>query len=175
MNQKWYAVYTKPRWEKKVAEILTIKSIENYCPLNRVEHQWSDRKKVVYIPLFTSYVFIRITDKQLSVLKTIDGIISIVTWLGKPAIIKDEEIDTIKKFLTSHSNVQLEKNNVNVSDKIKIINGSLLDQEGTIVAIKNNLIIVSLPSLGYIMYVEVDRSNIERVGKNLNAITNKKP
>lgn len=167
MDQRWYAVYTKPRWEKKVAEILTIKSIENYCPLNRVEHQWSDRKKVVHIPLFTSYVFIRIADKQLSVLKTIDGIISIVTWLGKPAIIKDEEIDTIKQFLSSHSNVQVEKNHVNVNDKIKITKGSLIDQEGTIVAIKNNCIIVSLPSLGYVMYVEVDRSDIEKVAKKL--------
>ncbi|WP_187262787.1 transcription termination/antitermination protein NusG [Pontibacter beigongshangensis] len=163
MSQRWYAVYTKPRWEKKVAKTLSVRDIENYCPLNKVEHQWSDRKKVVYLPLFTSYVFIRITDKQLSLLKSIDGIISIVTWLGKPAIIKDEEIIAIKQFLKNHSNVQVEKNNVAINDKIKITNGSLVDQEGTIVALKNNLIVVSLPSLGYVMYVEVARESVEKV------------
>ncbi len=118
---------------------------------------------MVYLPLFTSYVFIRITDKQLSLLKSIDGIISIVTWLGKPAIIKDEEIIAIKQFLKNHSNVQVEKNNVAINDKIKITNGSLVDQEGTIVALKNNLIVVSLPSLGYVMYVEVARESVEKV------------
>jgi hypothetical protein len=51
---KWYAVYTRPRWEKKVAEILTDKKIENYCPLNKVVRQWSDRKKIVHEPLFTT-------------------------------------------------------------------------------------------------------------------------
>jgi hypothetical protein len=43
----WFAVYTKPRWEKKVAKILTTKGIENYCPLNKVQRQWSDRKKTI--------------------------------------------------------------------------------------------------------------------------------
>ncbi|MBP1652940.1 MAG: NusG antitermination factor, partial [Bacteroidetes bacterium] len=58
----WYAVYTKPRWEKKVAESLIRKQVETYCPINRVTHQWSDRKKVVEEPLFKSYVFVRIPD-----------------------------------------------------------------------------------------------------------------
>ena len=61
---QWYAVYTKPRWEKKVADLLTKKQIENYCPLNRVLRQWSDRKKVILEPLFTSYVFVRISESN---------------------------------------------------------------------------------------------------------------
>ena len=59
-EKKWFVVYTKSRCEKKVADLLTKKGIENYCPLNRVQKQWSDRKKIILAPLFTSYVFVRI-------------------------------------------------------------------------------------------------------------------
>src|SRR4051812_47816627 len=102
MNQKWYAVYTRPRWEKKVAEILSSKKIENYCPLNKVVRQWSDRKKIVHEPLFTSYVFVHVEDGKLGKLRQIDGIINMVYWLGKPAVIRDVEIETIKRFLNDH-------------------------------------------------------------------------
>ncbi|HEX6432075.1 MAG TPA: transcription termination/antitermination NusG family protein, partial [Niastella sp.] len=62
--KRWYAVYTHAKWEKKVADLLTRKNIENYCPLNKVVRQWTDRKKIIYEPLFTSYVFPRITNKE---------------------------------------------------------------------------------------------------------------
>ena len=62
-NTFWYVVYTKPNWEKKVAELLEKKGIEQYCPLNKVQKQWHDRKKTVWEPLFKSYVFVR-TDEQ---------------------------------------------------------------------------------------------------------------
>ena len=60
----WYAVYTKPKWEKKVAELLARKGIEHYCPLNRVLKQWHDRKKWVEEPLLTSYVFVYVTPAE---------------------------------------------------------------------------------------------------------------
>src|SRR4051812_43904118 len=102
----WYAIYTKPRWEKKVAELLEEKQIENYCPLQKVEKKWSDRKKTILEPLFKSYVFVRITQKgQVPVLST-DGVVSFITFLGKPAMIRDEEIDIIKQFLRDYQNVE---------------------------------------------------------------------
>jgi transcription antitermination factor NusG len=166
MNEKWYAIYTKPRWEKKVAEVLTYRDIENYCPLNKVVRQWSDRKKTVHVPLFPSYVFVHVLEKQLSGLRKIDGVLRIVHWLDKPAVIKDEEISTIRQFLNEHANVHLEKVNVSLHDKVKITRGSLIDKEGTIVAIKNNLIKVALPSLGYVLYAEIDKSSVARVPAN---------
>ena len=62
---QWYAVYTRPRWEKKVASLLTKKKIENFCPLNKVVRQWADRKKTVYEPLFTSYVFVNTSETEM--------------------------------------------------------------------------------------------------------------
>jgi len=88
-GKSWYAVHTRPRWEKKVAGQLAKKRLEYYCPLNKVQRQWSDRKKIILEPLFTSYVFVRLSETEhLPVLQT-DGVLSFVYWLKKPAVIQD--------------------------------------------------------------------------------------
>ncbi|HEV7621857.1 MAG TPA: UpxY family transcription antiterminator [Flavisolibacter sp.] len=163
MNEKWYAVYTRPRWEKKVSAMLSESNIENYCPLNRVTKQWSDRKKVIYEPLFTSYVFVRPDEKQFNYLKETTGIINYVYWLGKPAVIRDSEIDIIRQFLNEHDNVCIEKPHVCIHDTIKVTSGPLMDREGEIVVVKSNRVKVVLVSLGCIMYAEIDKANIELV------------
>jgi transcription antitermination factor NusG len=161
IEPKWYAVYTRPRWEKKVAEILTHKKIENYCPLNKVVRQWSDRKKIVLEPLFTSYVFIKTTEKLQSEIRKINGIINFVYWLSKPAIIRNEEIEYIKDFLNEHTNVHLEKTPVNVNDTVKITKGALMEYEGYVIGVKNRTVKIVLPSLGYMMVAEVEKTSIK--------------
>lgn len=158
---KWYAVYTKSRWEKKVAEILTQKKIENYCPLNKVIRQWSDRKKVVLEPLFTSYVFVKATEKMHSEIRKINGIINFVYWLSKPAVIKNEEIDYIKSFLNDYNNVRLEKTRVAINDTVRITKGPLIEYEGSVIAVKSKTVRILLPSLGYMMMAEIDKTDIK--------------
>jgi transcription antitermination factor NusG len=165
-NNQWFAVYTKPRWEKKVADLLTRKRIDNFCPLNSVVRQWADRKKMVDEPLFTSYVFVHAAPADLGLIKQTDGILNFVYWLGKPAVIRDEEITTIKDFLQNHKNVQLEKIDVNVSDQVRVLTGPLMLHEGEVMEIKNKTIRVCLPSLGYAMYAEVEKSNVEILTMN---------
>jgi transcription antitermination factor NusG len=95
----WYVVYTKPKWEKKVAEQLK-KGIACYCPLVTQVRQWSDRKKKVEVPLFNSYVLVARSTK---IWFSIGRVVRYLFWLGKPAIVRDEEIDTIKKMVGSSS------------------------------------------------------------------------
>lgn len=159
-NKKWFAVYTRPRWEKKVAEILTRKKIENYCPLNKVVRQWSDRKKVIHEPLFTSYVFVRIAQSEVGSLKEIHGVINLVYWLGRPAIIRDSEIDVIKRFLTDHVNVRLEKTSISIDDRVRVLSGPLMEMEGKVIALKSKTVKMLLPSLGYMMCAEVEIDNV---------------
>jgi transcription antitermination factor NusG len=166
-NEKWYAVYTRPRWEKKVAEILTRRKIENYCPINKVVRQWSDRKKMVHEPLFTSYVFVRISEKELIPLKQTDGVINLVYWLGKPAVIRDAEIEMIKRFLSDYNNVKLEKTHVSVNDTIRILGGPLMEQEGQVLSVGKKSVRILLPSLGYLMFVEVETANVEVILKTI--------
>ena len=159
--KKWYAVYTRPRWEKKVAETLSRRKVENYCPINKVVRQWSDRKKIVYEPLFTSYVFVNVSDSEITSLKETSGVINLVYWLGKPAVILDSEIDSIKKFLCEYVNVSLEKTPVTVNDSVRILGGPLMELEGQVLSIKSKTVKVLLPSLGYMMFAEVETANVE--------------
>jgi len=167
MESKWYAIYTQGRWEKKVASLLTKNNIENYCPLNKVVRQWSDRKKVVEEPLFTSYVFVKITEKQQSIVRQIDGVINFVYWLGKPAVIRNDEIEMIQLFLIAYMNVKLEKNKVSVKDIIRIVDGPLTAFQGEVIAVKNKTIKVLLPKLGYLMYAEIETGNVEVIIRHL--------
>jgi transcription antitermination factor NusG len=166
-KKKWYAIYTRPRWEKKVAELLSKKNIENYCPLNKVVNQWWDRKKVIYEPLFSSYVFVNAMEAEHLSIKQTSGVINFVYWLGTPASIKDDEIEAIKDFLDVHQNVILEKSKVNVNDKVKIMSGPFKEHEGSVLEIKKNTLKVFLPSLGYVMSAEVEKANVQVMDRSV--------
>lgn len=164
MEMKWYVLYTRSRCEKKVSGLLSKRGIENYCPLNKVIRQWSDRKKVVHEPLFNSYVFVKSFVGDLSKIKqTTTDIVNFVYWLGHPAVVKDQEIELIRQFMGEYSNVTLEKINVNVNDHVRILSGPLVNSFGQIKDIKNNKVKLHLPTLGYTAVAEISLSNIEVV------------
>jgi len=163
ISKKWYALYTRPRWEKKVADLLSRKNIESYCPVNKVSRQWSDRRKIVLEPLFTSYVFVRIDESEQVLARATDGAINFVHWLSKPAVIRNEEIETIRRFLNEYDNIQLEKVSLKANDTVRITSGALMNQLGMVVSMKSKSVKVHLPSLGYMMYAEVETSNVEAV------------
>jgi transcription antitermination factor NusG len=129
--------------------------------LNKVVRQWADRKKMVMEPLFTSYVFVHATPEEHLAIKQTDGILNFVFWLGQPAVIRDEEIDTIKQFLDEYQNVQLEKIHVNMHDRVRISSGPLMAQEGDVIEVRSKTVKVHLPCLGYVMTAEVEKSNVE--------------
>jgi transcription antitermination factor NusG len=162
-TKQWYALYTRSRWEKKVADTLEKRKIEAYCPVNKVQRQWADRKKVIMEPLFPSYVFVLVSPQEHLQIKEIDGVVNFVHWLNKPAVIRQEEIDTIKKFLSEYDKVTLEKTQVNLNDRVRIINGPLMMWEGNVVEIKTNTVKMTLPSLGYTLVAEIEKVNIEIV------------
>mgnify|MGYP003945514059 FL=1 len=165
MELNWYAVYTRARWEKKVANQLTKITIENYCPLNRVVKQWSDRKKTVEEPLFISYVFVRVSKQQMNLVREIYGIVNFVCWLGKPAIIPDTEIQSIKQFLAIYQNVKIEPLTINVQDRIKILQGPFSEMEGQVIAVNKRSVKVMLPSLRCFMTVEIEKEKVNFVQK----------
>ena len=127
MSKKWLAVYTRPRWEKKVNQLLTEKGTESYCPLNKIRRKWSDRIKVVEEPLFKSYVFVRIEDEERTAVRMTPGVINFVYWEGKPAVIREKEIATIRKFLDEYENVEVMPMELKVNQRVKIATGPLMD------------------------------------------------
>jgi transcription antitermination factor NusG len=163
-NLHWFAVYTKPRWEKKVANILEEKGIENYCPLNKVVKQWSDRKKVVMEPIFKSYVFVRVPEAEKWELRSITGIINFVYWLGKPARIKDEDIFTIRKFLHEFSDITVEEvTRLQVNSKVRIKQGVLMNYHGILVELSGRRAKVRIESMGLQLSAVFDKKNLEQI------------
>ncbi len=160
MTKNWYAVYTKPLWEKKVVAMLTKKKIESYCPLNLSIRQGADQKKLISNPLFTSFVFVQTEDADLIKVKEIAGVINFIYWIGKPAVIGNTEIDTIKLFLKEYRNVKLERISVDVSGSVQIYNEPVINEEGNSITVKNKMK-ATLPSLGYILIAEGQKSNVE--------------
>jgi len=92
----WYVLYTKPRQEKKVADSLNSIGIDAYCPLVSQMKQWSDRKKKVQVPLINSYVFVNIGEHQREDVFKVSGIVRYLFWLGKPAVVRAIEIETLR-------------------------------------------------------------------------------
>jgi transcription antitermination factor NusG len=165
-EKKWHAVYTKSRCEKKVSDLLSRKNIENYCPLHRVQKQWSDRKKIILAPLFNSYVFVKISAEEQLTIRQTDGILNFVYWLNKPAVIRDEEINVIKQYLNEYAHCRLEKVSININDTVRIEAGPFMEQEGTVVSFKNKHVKILLPSLGYLMHVEIETANVKIIREN---------
>lgn len=162
VKTSWYVLYTRSHCEKKVAAQLAKKEIEHYCPLNRVIRKWADRKKVLHEPLFTSYVFVRSSEQLLYQVKQVStDIVNFVYWLGKPAVIRDNEIENIKLFLSEYTDVKLEKCDVNVGDTVRILSGPFMNKEGNVSSLEHKKIKLVLPSLGYLMTAEVQLSNVE--------------
>jgi transcription antitermination factor NusG len=161
VKENWYAIYTRTRWEKKVVRQLEEKGIEHYCPLAKEERQWSDRKKIIFEPVFSGYVFVRINERDASAVRKVDGCINFVYWLSKPAVIRNEEIEAIRMFLQEHEKIQLEKTRVNLDDKVRIVSGPFVEREGNVVGIKSRTVKVMLPSLGFALVAEVDRQHVQ--------------
>lgn len=144
----WYAVYTKPRWEKKVAAGLLARGLESYLPLNKTLRQWSDRKKWVELPLIPSYVFVYVNPEQEERVRRIDGILNFVYWLGKKAAIPEAEIQTLQDFVNRHSNIQLERMEYSLGDLVSFEAGIFKGQEAIVVAVKEKRLELVLKQLG---------------------------
>ena len=165
MSLKWYAIYTRPRWEKKVNALLLQKGIESYCPLNKVRRKWSDRIKTIEEPLFKSYVFVKISEEERTNVRMTNGVVNFVYWNGKPAIIREKEIQIIKRFLDEYENVEAVKIEVTPGDRVQVIAGPMMDKEGKVLEVKNKTAKVCIDSLGYMLIAYIDKSKLITVQK----------
>lgn len=152
--KNWYVVYTKPKWEKKVAEKLNEIGIECYCPLIIQIKQWTDRKKKIEVPLFNSYVFVQLEDGDRNSVFQISGIVRYLFWLGKPAIVRDEEINIIKTSLASPNLSDVSVSSIQVGDRIKLESGAFSNQDAIVQEISNTYYTLVLESLGCVLKIK---------------------
>ena len=150
----WYVVYTKPKWEKKVAERLNEIGITAYCPLITKISEWSDRKKKIQVPLFNSYIFIQIEEKDRNSIFEISGTIRYLFWLGKPAIVKENEIQIIQNWLSTPDIFEVMVAKWQKGDKIVLDSGPFVTQKAIVQEINHTHYVLVLESLGCILKVE---------------------
>jgi transcription antitermination factor NusG len=163
INKKWFALYTKPRWEKKVNSLLNDKGVECYCPLNRVKRKWTDRIKTIEEPLFKSYVFVKVDDTERTKVRLTNGVINFVYWNGKPAIVKEKEIQTIKRFLDEHEAVQVRPMELMPNQTVLITSGAFMDQQAVVLDANKKEVKVAILSLGQELIATIDKTKLVRI------------
>ena len=108
------------------------------------------------------YVFVQVEDVQRWEIKSIDGIINYVHWLGKPARVYNKEIELIKKFLKEFENVQVVDNNINVSSSVIINEGLMMDYKGIVVEILGNKVRVKIQSMSASLIATFDKASLSK-------------
>jgi len=147
MNE-WFAIYTKPRSEKKVAERLSDSGIEVFCPLIKTMRQWSDRKKKVQLPMFPGYVFVYVSELDRIKVLMDYSVLNFVYWLGKPAVIRENEIDAIREIAEKGEEVSINSNEFEIGQLVKIQEGPFKGMSGKVSKLDKKKLIVLVEELG---------------------------
>jgi transcriptional antiterminator RfaH len=160
-QKNWYVLYTKPRHEKKVAERLTAAGYTVYCPLQKVVRKWSDRTKVVVEPLFKGYVFIQIEDHNRDEVFTFPGTVRYLFLLRRPAIVREEEITTIQKWLGHYDHERLQVTEITPGSYVRIISGKFMNEEGILLDTSNSKALVQLKELGIQLSLDLTQNELQ--------------
>jgi len=164
MKKKWYVIKTLSRSEKKTISRLELINYECFLPLVKTIKQWSDRKKKVEEPLIPGVVFVYCFENELSTLYNIPSIHSILKFLNKPAIVKDQEIQNLK-ILTNQSIDLINKENVfYFGDIVKIIKGPFTGLIGSCLKDERNYkLFIQIESLNHSFSINISKSFVKSI------------
>lgn len=164
-NQKWYALYTNPRAEKKVEKELTLRGFENYLPLQITLKQWSDRKKKVEVPLFNSYIFVRTEiEKYYYSILEITGIVKFVKFGKEINPIREEQIEQIKLLLSNFDDIEINTERIGLHDAVEVVAGPLIGFKGLIIENQGNKnFAIEIEQLGCFMKINLPKQYLKKV------------
>ena len=134
LRRLWYAVCTRPRFEKKTRVFLEREEIPNWLPLQRSQRQWSDRKKMVDAPVFNSYIFVHITENEFYKTLNTYGVSRFVYYNGKPAVVPDRDIDFLRRVFDEGYMVEARPISFQLGMRVRITRGAFAGREGILVA-----------------------------------------
>jgi transcription antitermination factor NusG len=155
----WQLVYTVARHEKAVAAQLEARGIDNFLPLYKTTHLWRTRSVNLELPLFPSYVFIHLDSSNRRDVVTVPGIVSIVSFQGRPAVVHEEQIASVQnalKFRRAHPCPYLAN-----GDRVRIMSGPLAGIVGVIDRVKGFRVIVSVDSITSSIAIEAEAADLE--------------
>jgi len=167
---RWYAVYTRSRHEKRVRQQLEGRSLE-FLPTCESVHRWNDRSAVVSVPLFPSYLFVRMRLADRVQVVAVPGVVNLVGVHGRPSPIPDEEILPLRNCFTRQ--IGMEPHPYLVAGRcVRIRKGPLAEMEGILVRRKGQFrLILSVNLIARSVAVEVDLNDVVPVGQYPHKLT----
>lgn len=157
---RWYAIYTKPRHEKRATEHLMSRSVETFLPVYETVRRWRNGRHCVKFPLFPSYAFVRIALKnRLEVLKA-PGVVRLVSFDGKPKPLAEEEVTALRRGLSAGVNARPHPY-LTSGRRVRVVAGPLQGMRGILVRRKSQFrVVVSLDMIMRSMVADVDVADI---------------
>jgi len=167
-GHRWYALHTRSNFEARVAADLSASGWETYLPAIEEVHQWKDRKKKVWVPIFRGYVFARMDDTpatRLGVLR-VNGVVRILGNGDGIEPVPDRQIETVRELLKSKMPCSAHPF-LTEGDWVRIKRGALEGLEGFLIRVKNgSRLVISIPVLLQAVSVEIDARDAEPVRRN---------
>src|SRR5215472_2238215 len=158
----WHVAYVVTRHEKAVAKELGHRSVESFLPVYRAVHYWNKRRAEVELPLFPSYVFVRMASHERLRVLQVPAVVHLVTFNGLPASVPEEEIEALRTAVC----LRLTQPHpyFSVGDRVRIKAGPLQGLEGILLRQKSSSrIIVSVDFIHRSVAVELEPSDLEGV------------
>jgi transcription antitermination factor NusG len=163
-DEKWYAIYTRPRAEKQVHHRLTETGVETYLPLQKTIRQWSDRKKLIEKPLLSSYLFVKIHPKKFPLVYKVSGVVKFVSFEGQPVSIPQKQIDTLRLLIDSNAEIEVSYENFAKGDSVEVVAGALAGLTGELIKIgTHNRFVVRIDRLDQNLILKIPRTFLKRL------------
>jgi transcription antitermination factor NusG len=158
---KWYAIYTRSRQEKKVAELMKKNGYTVYLPLIKTMRQWSDRKQKVEIPLISLYVFVQVTERDYYSILNTPGAVKYVTFDGKAAPIPENQILAMKMAVDNNLKIEITNETIEPGELVKVVSGPIKGAEGELIrAVHKRNFLIRLHNIGFSLILEVNAGDV---------------
>ncbi|MCC5921157.1 MAG: UpxY family transcription antiterminator [Cyclobacteriaceae bacterium] len=162
-KKQWLVLYTKSRSEKKAKEYLEKRGFECFLPTYKTLRQWSDRKKKVELVLIPSYLFVHVDEAERRMALECPYTVQYIYWQGKPAIVRDNEIDSLKRLVSEKSpEEEIETFHFEPGDEVVIERGNFAGRDAKVLEQKGKKVQVLLKELGLVVRVKIDTDAISK-------------
>jgi transcriptional antiterminator RfaH len=159
----WYPVYTAPRAEKRVFSRLQEKRIEAFLPLTKTLRQWSDRKKWVEVPLFSSYVFVRIDYADRESVLQVPGTVRFIYFSGTPAFVPDDQMGWLRQIVQNDATVEATTQNFDPGEKVEVREGPFRGIAGELISRKGERIfVIRITGINYNLLLEIEPGRLRK-------------
>jgi transcription antitermination factor NusG len=163
---RWYALYLRSRYEKKVHTELQKKNVESFLPLVEELHTWSDRKKKIQEPLFRGYIFIKSDLQNKSSILMTDGVVRFVGLNNKPSSIPDLQIDWLRRIVNESIEMRLERY-LSIGERVRVVVGPLKGVEGIVTRLQGvSRVVVSIAAIEQSVSMQMPANYLEVIHTN---------